>query len=155
MATDIKTKPPLLSIFHFRRLPLIFTILFLSGCSPQSLFYYPNRKLYGDPAAMGLKYETLQYPSLNGKILCAIFIPTDQPPKGTVVHFHGNYGNLSNHFPLSVFLVKKGFDVLIFDYEGYGASEGHPSPRRTLDDGIATVRYAQAHLRDARTGVVV
>ena len=127
----------------------------LSGCSPQSMFYYPNKHLYADPAAMGLKYETLQYPSLNGKMLWGILIKTDQPPKGTVVHFHGNFGNLSNHFPLVLFLVRSGFDVLAFDYEGYGDSKGHPTPKNVTDDGIATIRYAQAHLRNPKTGVVV
>src|SRR5206468_2941156 len=53
------------------------------------------------------------------------------------------------------FLVKNGFDVLIFDYQGYGASQGHPSPKHTVEDGIATVRYAQAHLRNPQTGVGV
>lgn len=134
---------------------LVLSLLLLQGCTPQSLFYYPNRKLYLDPTALGLKYEMREYPSLNGKRLWAIFMPTDQRPKGTVVHFHGNFGNLSNHFPLSIFLVKNGFDVLIFDYQGYGASEGRPSPKRTVEDGIATVRYAQAHLRNTKTGVVV
>ena len=62
---------------------------------------------------------------------------------------------MSNHFPLAVFLVKQGFDVLAFDYEGYGASEGKPTPKNLVDDGIATVRYAQAHLREPGTGVGV
>jgi uncharacterized protein len=128
---------------------------FLTGCSPQNLFYYPNRTLYADPAALGLSYDTVQYPSLNGKMLWGVFMPAPQAPKGTVVHFHGNYGNISNHFPLSVFLVKNGFDVLIFDYQGYGASKGRPSPKNIVEDGIATIRYAQAHLRNPQTGVVV
>src|SRR4029077_8062694 len=62
---------------------------------------------------------------------------------------------VSNHFPLALFLLKQGFDVLAFDYEGYGASEGRPSPQNLVDDGIASVRYAQAHLRDPATGVAV
>jgi uncharacterized protein len=126
---------------------------FVSGCSPHRFFYFPNRTLYADPEAMGYKYETVQYPSLNGKKLWAIFIPTKKAPRGTVVHFHGNYGNISNHFPLSIFLIKHGFDVLIFDYQGYGASEGRPSPENAAQDGIATLRYALDHLRDPQTGV--
>jgi fermentation-respiration switch protein FrsA (DUF1100 family) len=135
--------------------PAAASFCMLLGCSPQSYFYYPNRVLYVDPGQMGLKYEILEYPSLNGKKLSAILMTTDQTPKGTVVHFHGNYANLSNHFPQSIFLLKQGFDVLVFDYQGYGASEGHPSPKRTVEDGIATVRYAQAHLRNPDTGVVI
>lgn len=104
---------------------------------------------------MGYTYDLLEYPSLNGKKLTGILIRTELSPKGTIVHFHGNFGNLSNHFPLSLFLVKRGFDVLIFDYQGYGGSQGRPSPKNTVEDGIATVRYAQAHLRNPETGVCV
>src|SRR5437899_646713 len=64
-------------------------LIFIAGCSPQRFFYYPNRKLYLDPAQMGLPYLTVQFPSLNGKTLWAILLPTDQTPRGTVVFFHG------------------------------------------------------------------
>jgi fermentation-respiration switch protein FrsA (DUF1100 family) len=127
----------------------------LIGCSPQRFFYYPNRTLYVDPDRIGLHPDLVQYPSLNGKKLTALFFKTDQKPKGTIVHFHGNFGNMSNHFPLAIFLLKYGYDVLAFDYEGYGASEGKPTPKNLVDDGIASVRYAQAHLRDSATGVGV
>jgi fermentation-respiration switch protein FrsA (DUF1100 family) len=125
------------------------------GCSPQSLFYYPNRELYLEPAALKIDYEQVQYPSLNGKKLWAILMKTKLAPKGTIVHFHGNFGNLSNHFPLSAFLLHHGFDVLVFDNQGYGASEGTPSPKKAFEDGVASVRYAQAHLRNPRGGVAV
>src|SRR4051812_16593697 len=125
------------------------------GCSPQSLFYYPNNKLYLEPAALKIDYQQVQYPSLNGKHIWAILMKTPQSPRGTVVHLHGNFGNLSNHFPLSAFLLQYGFDVLVVDYQGYGASEGKPSPRTTVEDGIASVRYAQEHLRTPGTGVVL
>src|SRR5882724_9971453 len=126
--------------------------LFLAGCSPQRFFYYPNRTLYVDPDKIGLHPDLVEYPSLNGKKLTALFFKTDQKPKGTIVHFHGNYGNVSSHFPLAVFLLKYGFDVLSFDYEGYGASEGQPTPKHLVEDGIASVRYAQTHLRNPATG---
>jgi fermentation-respiration switch protein FrsA (DUF1100 family) len=125
----------------------------LAGC--QGFFYFPNHHLYADPATIGLNYEIVQYPSLNGKKLYGLYFRTNRKPKGTVVHFHGNFGNVSNHFLLSMFLVRNGFDVLIFDYEGYGASEGKPDPAATVRDGIASVRYAKDHLRDPSTGVAV
>ena len=127
----------------------------LAGCSPQRFFYYPNRVLYVDPDRIGLHPELVRYPSLDGKELTALYFKTDQKPKGTIVHFHGNFGNMSNHFPLSLFLLKYGFDVLAFDYEGYGGSDGTPSPKHLLEDGIASVRYAQAHLREGASGVAI
>ena len=127
----------------------------LSGCGPQRFFYYPNRILYVDPDKIGLHPELVHYPSLNGKDLTALYFRTDQKPKGTIVHFHGNFGNVSGHFPLSLFLLKYGYDVLAFDYEGYGASDGNPTPKHLLEDGIASVRYAHTHLREGATNVAV
>src|SRR4051812_17653678 len=103
---------------------ILLLVLLLAGCSPQQFFYYPNRHLYVDPDKTGLAHELVQFSSPGGKMLYALYFPTDQPVKGTVVHFHGNYGNISNHFPLATFLIARGFNVLSFDYEGYGASEG-------------------------------
>jgi len=130
-------------------------VFFLAGCNPQRFFYYPNQTLYHDPDKLGIPAELVSYPSLNGNNLIALYFKTDQTPRGTIVHFHGNFGNVSNHFPLSLFLVKNGFDVLVFDYQGYGASQGKPSPRNLVEDGVASVRWAQAHLRSSATAVGV
>jgi fermentation-respiration switch protein FrsA (DUF1100 family) len=129
------------------------TLLSLTACSP--FFYYPNRVLYQDPAKLGITHQIIEYPSLNGKILTGIFFPNPETPKGTIVFFHGNFGNVSNHFGQCQFLTHDGFDVLIFDYEGYGASQGNPNPERLVEDGISTVRYAAAHNRNPQGGVVV
>ncbi|MGQ0645911.1 MAG: alpha/beta hydrolase [Elusimicrobiota bacterium] len=125
----------------------------LSGCAAERIYYYPNRVLYADPDKLGLDCELVSFPSLNGAKLYALYFPTSQEPKGTVVHFHGNFGNVSNHFPLTTFLLGRGFDLLVFDYQGFGGSEGKPSPKRTVEDGIAAVRYAHSRLRAG--GVVV
>jgi fermentation-respiration switch protein FrsA (DUF1100 family) len=112
------------------------------SCSPQRFFYYPNRVLYHDPARMGVAHDVVEYPSVNGKKLFALFFPAQGRAKGTVVHFHGNFGNFSNHFPLILFLPPRGFNVLSFDYQGYGASEGNPTPKNMVEDGQASIRYA-------------
>jgi len=140
---------------HVGRRSWVFVLLVAAGCSPQRFFFYPNRVLYADPDRMGIPAEVVHFPSLNGKNLVALFLPTAAKPRGTIVHFHGNFGNVSNHFPLALFLTRQGFDVLSVDYEGYGASEGHPTIKNVVEDGIAAVRYAQAHLRDPKTGVCV
>jgi len=130
-------------------------LLLLSACNRHGFFYYPNRTLYNDPETLGMPYEFLTYPSHNGKKLYAILFQTEQQPKGIVVHFHGNFGNVSNHFLESQFLTKYGFDVLVFDYQGFGGSEGQPTPQRTVEDGLTTVRLAQTRNRNPKGGVVV
>ena len=131
------------------------SVLLLTGCAANGIFYYPNRRLYWEPEKMGLKYETVVIHGLRGADLSGALFPTGGKPKGTIVHFHGNFGNLSNHFPQSMFLLDYGYDVLIFDYEGFGASEGRPTPRNTVEDGMAAVQWAKDHCRasPARVGV--
>lgn len=125
----------------------------LCGCSPQRLFYYPNRVLYHDPDRMNLKSEVVQFPTQENRTLYALWLPTEKKPKATIVFFHGNFGNFSNHFPLSLFLVRNGFDVLAFDYQGYGASEGRPTPKGLIQDGLAATEWAYEHRRDTSTAV--
>jgi fermentation-respiration switch protein FrsA (DUF1100 family) len=130
-----------------RRVLLLAALASAAGCSAHRLFYYPNAHLYADPHTAGIDYEVVRYPSLNGRELVGLYFATPKTPKGTVVHFHGNFGNVSNHFSQSTFLLERGFDVLIFDYQGYGGSKGRPTPKHTVEDGLASVRYAESRRR--------
>jgi fermentation-respiration switch protein FrsA (DUF1100 family) len=127
----------------------------LSSCSPTRFFYYPNRKLYVDPDRIGIKCELVRYKSKNGRELVGLWFESPEPPIGTIVHFHGNFGNVSSHFLCAQFLTRYGFDVLVFDYQGYGGSEGKPSPRNTIEDGEASIDYALSRDRGRRKSVAV
>ncbi len=138
-----------------RKWALLALLLSVTGCSAHRFFYLPNQNLYSDPASRGISYDMLEIPSLNGKTLSAIYFKSDIAPVGTVVHLHGNFGNVSCHYMGSQFLTHYGFDVLVLDYQGYGGSEGSPTPKKTIEDAISAVRYAQNHLRDSAKGVVI
>ena len=142
------------------RIVLLFLLLaagtvFLSGCASNSMFYFPDKFLYVDPAKTGVRFEPIKFPARDGKTLTGFYFFTSQKPLGTVVHFHGNAANVTNHFPLALFLVNHGFDVLAFDYEGYGLSEGTPTPLRTVEDGLAAVDFAYERCRSENKGVVI
>lgn len=145
----------MLTLTRTSRLALLALILAVGACSPTRFFYYPNKVLYLDPEKLGYAYEMKRFESKNGKKLFALLFKTQQNPKGIVVHLHGNYGNVSNHFLGSYFLVNHGYDVLIFDYQGYGDSEGRSTPRRTIDDGQAAVQFAVDLNRNPNGGVVL
>lgn len=55
-----------------------------------------------------------------------------KPALATVIYFHGNGGNLSYVGWLGESLAQRGFDVLLFDYRGYGRSEGSMGDERDL-----------------------
>lgn len=46
------------------------------------------------------------------------------PSAATIIYFHGNGGNIGNIGWLGENLSRRGFDVLLFDYRGYGRSGG-------------------------------
>ncbi len=136
-------------------LTILIAFLFLTACAPTRLFYHPNKNLYVDPQKLNMDYEMMRFDSANGKKLMGLYFKTAQKPKGLVIHFHGNYGNVSNHFLGSHFLVDYGFDVLTFDYEGFGDSEGKSNPKRTIEDGLGAVAFAKTLNRNPEGGIVV
>lgn len=122
-----------------KRLLLLLPLAALCGCT--RLFFHPSRAVFSDPAAFGLKYEVLKFPSLDGTELTALFVPPEGKPRGTVVDFHGNGQNMTAHFPYTAWLAAEGYNVLIPDYRGYGASAGKP----TLGGLVLDARAALAH----------
>ncbi len=123
-------------------------LLALAGCA-QSLFYHPDRILYDTPARAGLAYEPVSFPSKDGTRLAGWFIPAAGPagPKnarGTVIHFHGNAQNLTSHWQFVEWLPRRGFNVFVFDYRGYGGSEGSPEPKGVFEDSASALDYVRS-----------
>jgi pimeloyl-ACP methyl ester carboxylesterase len=58
---------------------------------------------------------------------------------GHVLLCHGNAGNVGDRVALAALLSDAGFDVLVFDYRGYGHSSGRPSERGTYRDARAAL----------------
>lgn len=135
------------------KMGFLFLLLALNACGVERIFYYPNRRLYADPDRAGLRYQLVYFPTANGNTLSGLFFPAEGESRGAVIHFHGNFANMSNHFPASYFLVRRGFDLLVFDYQGYGVSEGKPNRRNTVEDGTASVDWMLAHSTAAGRGL--
>jgi len=55
-------------------------------------------------------------------------------PKGVILYFHGNAGDLSRWGTIAEYFVAKDYDVLIMDYRTYGKSTGKLSEQAFYDD---------------------
>ena len=65
-----------------------------------------------------------------------------QPALATILHCHGNGGNITNAGWYGVKLTEDSFDVLLFDYRGYGRSDGEVTDEWALNaDGEAAYNY--------------
>lgn len=105
------------------------------------LFYFPNQNVYQTPEELRLKYEAVAFLTADGLKLSGWFFPAEGAPRGTVIHFHGNAGNITGHFQLSEWLIWKGYNLFVFDYRGYGKSEGKVTRAGTIRDGHAALDY--------------
>jgi len=105
--------------------------------------YYPERAWWATPEAFGLTYESVTFTAGDGTSLHGWFFPHPRPV-ATMLFCHGNAGNISHRLENVQALVEAGFQVFIFDYRGYGRSQGKPSePGLALDADAAW-----AHVRE-------
>lgn len=115
----------------------------LSGCVNR-LFYYPNAIEYRTPDSLGSPVTDVTFESLDGTRLHGWFaVASTSNALGTVVHFHGNAQNLTAHSGFVDWLPAAGYNVFMFDYRGYGASEGKPSRKGLYMDGVAALRFVR------------
>ncbi len=113
----------------------------LSGCT--NIIYQPDRYLYADPHAYGITFNEFYVPSFDGTKLLAWDLKSKTPnPENLVLMFHGNAQNLSSHAFNLAWMLDKKTDILIFDYRGYGLSQGTPSPKGVVEDGIKFLQVA-------------
>ena len=72
---------------------------------------------------------------------------------GHVLLCHGNGGNVGDRVLFAALLAAAGFDVVLFDYRGYGRSSGRPSEQGTYLDARAALAcvLAQPGVEASRT----
>lgn len=84
----------------------------------------PVRKYYLRPDSLNLAYREKQLPTPDGATLFSWVLPTpaSHPLKTTLVLAYGDSGNMSSTLYLAKGLLEAGFDLLLFDYRGFGQS---------------------------------
>jgi uncharacterized protein len=128
---------------------IFFTLLIIYGIACAALYaeqtrfiFFPSREIESTPAGFGCTSEDVTIaegtlhlqgwwlPGTNGK---------------TVLYFHGNGGNIGANAEHACRFQKMGFSTLLFDYRGYGKSDGDfPSERSVYADADR----AWAHLQE-------
>jgi fermentation-respiration switch protein FrsA (DUF1100 family) len=126
--------------------------LFVWWLEPRMAFY-PIRGVQETPAAIGLPFADLRIETADGESLHAWWLehPT---PRGQVIFWHGNGGNLSLWLDIIAALRQRGFSLLAVDYRGYGASTGRPGERGLYRDAEASVRVFNERLRRGGSPVI-
>lgn len=133
---------------------VVILVLRVFGCA-ERLFYHPIRE--PTPTPRGVRgAELVRFQSRDGTKLCAWFVPAQDPgdrvmaptpsDAPTIFFVHGNAGNMNWHWGFVEDLPRRGFNLFMFDYRGYGESEGRATARRPLiEDTHAALDVLLAH----------
>lgn len=105
--------------------------------------YYPDPNWIVTPERLGLEAEEVQLSPEPGIELHAWFFP-HPAPLATLLFCHGNAGNVSHRLENVYYLSQTGFQVLLFDYRGYGHSTGQPSEEGLYRDSVAAWEHLVA-----------
>jgi fermentation-respiration switch protein FrsA (DUF1100 family) len=98
-----------------------------------SATFHPERAASGGLWRVPVGAEEVWFKTADGVRLYGwLFHSPSRPATASVIYFHGNGGNLSYCDWVGAELAARGLDVLIFDYRGYGRSEGEPVGEREL-----------------------
>lgn len=107
----------------------------------EKLIFYPGAAPELTPAASGLEFHDRSLVARDGTVIHGWFVPAQgravTEPAGVVLMCHGNAGNVESRLVCVKFFARAGFAVLLFDYRGYGRSEGRPSEEGTYLDAEA------------------
>ena len=117
-------------VYGLRRLELLMT-------------FRPDRMTAQESKSPAAGAEIVWFNSADGTRLNGWFFASlTKPAAATIIFCHGNGGNISSVGWMGQRFAKHGFNVLLFDYRGYGASEGVVADESGLyADGDAAVAY--------------
>jgi len=108
--------------------------------------YQPTREWDALPDALGRPFQDLMLTSADGARISAWFFPADpgSPRRNTAFLIcHGNGGNISHRLLTVRTLLRTGASVMVFDYRGYGHSEGKLNEEGTYLDAQAACAWAR------------
>lgn len=106
----------------------------------RKLIYKPSTCINRTPDDLGLPWEWVEFDTSDSQRLTGWFI-TCENDRGTLIFCHGNNGNIANRIEVAEIYHHLGFNVLLFDYRGFGRSTGRPNEKGTYRDADAAWRY--------------
>ena len=92
----------------------------------------------------------------EGNTLYGYWVASDGTRPGlTILYCHGNKYNIDEYWDRVMMLSELGMNILIFDYRGYGMSEGDPSEDGLFADGTAALEYVLSRPETVEDSLII
>ena len=117
--------------------------------------YHPKKEIISTPIEIGLTYKDIVFKSSDDIDLSGWYIPANRSKK-VILLLHGNGGNISTRVTFIDYFCKElGLSTFIFDYRGYGKSEGRATERGTYLDAEAAWKYLTGLMKIKDRDIIV
>lgn len=147
-------------------LALLLGALVLARLLETGMIFFPARYPLGvwDPARLGVEATEHSFRTADGVTLYAWWFPARADAEGdapaddggpVLLWAHGNAGNLTGRAVHAGAIAQRGLSVLVFDYRGYGKSEGRPSEQGIYVDTEAAYEFLVNELGVAPRRIVL
>ena len=130
----------IMSILQMAGMIVLFLALygvFLVSCE-RRIIYHPHKYPEGNwnSSSSSVSREDVHFTASDGVRLHGWYIPS-AGAKATLLWFHGNAGNITHRLGNIEMLKPLNLNIFIFDYRGYGKSEGEPDEKGIYSDSQA------------------
>lgn len=107
--------------------------------------YFKQEKFFFNPKILKKDYtyqfeqpfEEINIPVAENVDLNALLFKTKEPSKGIILYYHGNAGAIHDWGKRAPLYLDNGYDILFFDYRGYGKSDGaYENTEQLLNDAL-------------------
>ena len=122
--------------------------------------FHPSKDMVIEPAKIagyktdyGAEVLQMKFVSKNGKKLHAWYIKVPDS-ETTYLVSHGNAGNLTYRYHVFDVLLASGGSVFIYDYQGYGLSEGDSDDLTIIDDGVSAYDFMVSNLKIPKDQII-
>ncbi|MDZ4834353.1 MAG: alpha/beta hydrolase [Candidatus Melainabacteria bacterium] len=160
----VLTREQKLKFYGFEFLKLTMLALFLSPANSyltNFMLFHPEKDTVADAEqvkALKQKYKLTwtdeYFHSKDGTKLHAWHI-TKPGAQKTFLVSHGNGGNLAYRLPIVEALADSGGSIFIYEYQGYGGSDGEPTPEGIVKDGLGAYDFLVNDKKVAAQDVVL
>jgi alpha-beta hydrolase superfamily lysophospholipase len=124
---------------------IFFAVLFVAVIAfaqfvRRTSMFFPDRYPAGNWQLAGAEDEW--FTTGDGVKLHGWLFRATDPAAPLLVFFHGNAGNITERGPIAAELARRGVTTFVFDWRGYGRSEGSPSEEHLFRDAEAAYAFA-------------
>lgn len=136
---------------------LLLGLILLNGymyLQQPSMIFFPHASLDQTPADWSLVYEDVFLDTEDGVRLHGWYVPYPGSTR-VLLFFHGNAGNISHRGASLEIFHRLGLNIFVFDYRGYGKSQGKISENGLNSDARAAWRYLNTEKGFDRENIIL